>query len=96
MLDHKEIPDNQTANADVKHTKAPGFKVYSRELTDALGLTSHLGVSMFVCIFLGLLVGKTLDRRLDTAPWMLIICMVLGAGAAFKTAYDILIRKWMK
>jgi len=82
--------------ADPKQLKAPGFKVISRELSDTFGLTSQLGVSMFVCIFLGLLVGKSLDQKLNTSPLMLILCMLLGAGAAFKTIYDILIKKWMK
>jgi F0F1-type ATP synthase assembly protein I len=40
-------------------------------------------VSILVFVF----VGQWLDRRLGTAPWMLMLGVFLGAGASFYSMY---------
>ena len=76
--------------------KAPIPKEERGEIAAALGLVTQLGVSMFACLFVGVLVGRTLDGWIGTSPLFLIIFMLLGAFASFKVLYDLIIKKWMK
>jgi F0F1-type ATP synthase assembly protein I len=46
-----------------------------------------MGVQFVVAILLFLFVGKWLDARLGTAPWLLIAGVFLGAGASMYTMY---------
>ena len=66
----------------------------TREVLRALGLFTHLGVSMAVCVILGVLLGRFLDGRLGTAPALLIVGSLLGAGASFKVMYDLVIKRF--
>ena len=50
----------------------------------ALSLCSELAVSAAACVFLGVFLGKTLDRLLGTAPWLLLAFSLLGAAAALR------------
>ena len=61
----------------------------------ALSLFTQLGLSMAACVFIGILIGKLLDGWLKTSPWLLIICAFIGAAAAFKVMYDIIIKEWL-
>lgn len=46
-----------------------------------------VGIQFAVSILLFLYVGQWLDKRLGTAPWLLIIGVFLGAGASFYSMY---------
>ena len=46
-----------------------------------------VGIQFAVSILLFLYVGQWLDRKLGTAPWLLIIGVFLGAGASFYSMY---------
>jgi F0F1-type ATP synthase assembly protein I len=46
-----------------------------------------VGIQFAVSIVLFLYVGQWLDRKLGTAPWLLIIGVFLGAGASFYSMY---------
>jgi len=67
-----------------------------REIGRALGLLSQLGFSMAACVLVGVFLGRWLDGRLGTSPWLLLTCCLLGAAAAFKVFYDLAIKEWMK
>ena len=67
-----------------------------REIIEAFGLLTQLGASMFACLFIGVMIGRTLDRRLNTSPALLLVFTLLGAVASFKVLYDLAIKKWMK
>ena len=54
-----------------------------------MGLLSQLGISMSVCIFLGVLIGIGLDKLFNTTPGFLIVFSFVGAGAAFKVMFDL-------
>jgi len=71
-------------------------KEHRREINDALGLTFQLGVSMFSCLFIGVVLGRTLDVWLHTSPAMLLVGSLLGGLASLKALYDLIIKKWMK
>jgi len=67
-----------------------------REIAAANGLVALIGLSMFACLFIGALIGRTLDRWLNTSPLLIVIFTFLGAIASFKVLYDLVIKKWMK
>jgi ATP synthase protein I len=45
------------------------------------------GVQFVVSILLFLYIGKWLDARLGTSPWLLMLGVFLGAGAGFYSFY---------
>jgi ATP synthase protein I len=47
------------------------------------GVGLQFAVSILVFVF----VGQWLDRKLGTAPWMLMLGVFLGAGASFYSMY---------
>src|SRR6476620_6125392 len=47
------------------------------------GVGLQFAVSILVFVFL----GQWLDRKLGTAPWMLMLGVFLGAGASFYSMY---------
>ena len=49
----------------------------------ALSFSSQIGFSMAVCIFIGVFLGKFIDKHLRTSPWFLLVFSLLGAVAAF-------------
>ena len=63
-----------------------------RELMNSLSMISHMGIAVVVCIFIGVGLGRWLDRMLGTSPWLLLLFSLLGVGAAFKFLYDTLKR----
>ena len=69
---------------------------HRREIADALSLMTQIGVSMFACVFVGIMLGKTLDQWFGTTPVLLLLGSLLGGIASFKALYDLAIKKWMK
>ena len=66
------------------------------EIASALGLYMQLGLSMAMCVFIGVFLGKKIDNALDTSPVFLLILTFIGAAAAFKVLYDYTIKRWRK
>lgn len=54
-----------------------------------LGATelAGLGVQLVASILIFLYIGQWLDRKLGTAPWLLILGVFLGAGGSFYSMY---------
>jgi ATP synthase protein I len=48
------------------------------------------GFELAGCILLGLFAGQWVDKRLGTAPWLLILGVFAGAAAGFYNMYRIL------
>src|SRR5258705_7147766 len=46
------------------------------------------GLTFVVAILGGLYLGQWLDRKLGTAPWLLIVGVFLGAGLSFYSMYS--------
>ena len=67
-----------------------------REIADAIALSTQLGLGMFACLFVGVVLGNVLDRRLHTSPLLLLLGALLGGAASIKVLYDLAIKKWMK
>ena len=53
----------------------------------SVGEFAGVGLQFAVSILVFLYLGQWLDRKLGTAPWLLIIGAFLGAGASFYSMY---------
>jgi len=58
------------------------------EFTRALSVLSQIGITIIVCVALGIFLGRLLDNLLGTSPWLLIVFIFLGIAAAFKAIFD--------
>jgi ATP synthase protein I len=54
----------------------------------ALSYLSQIGITIIACIAVGILSGGFFDSLLGSAPWLLLVCTLLGVAAAFKSIYD--------
>jgi len=50
---------------------------------------SQIGITIIVCVAIGILLGKYLDNLLGTSPWLLLVFMLFGIAAAIKSILDI-------
>jgi ATP synthase protein I len=53
----------------------------------SVGEYAGLGLQFAASIIVFLFLGQWLDRRLGTAPWMLLIGVFVGAGGSFYSMY---------
>ena len=60
-----------------------------KEILRALSFFSQIGVMLAACLLVGVLLGKFLDNFFGTSPWLLLLFAFLGAGAAFKSIFDL-------
>ncbi|MBR1442391.1 MAG: AtpZ/AtpI family protein [Firmicutes bacterium] len=58
-----------------------------KDIGKAIGMIMQIGISMFVPIFICVLIGVQIDKWADTSPLFLGIFIFLGVGAAFRTLY---------
>jgi F0F1-type ATP synthase assembly protein I len=72
----EEPPSNQPRRPDTRG----GGAVSGAEF-------AGLGLQFVVALLLFLFVGRWLDRRLGTYPWLQIVGMFVGAGSAFYGMY---------
>ena len=64
------IDEVRKKRADVDRAKDASAK--------AIGMRA--GIDLFAGVVFGLVVGLALDRWLDTAPWLLVVFLILGMG----------------
>lgn len=67
----------------------------SRSTFSALGLTGGIGAVMAACILIGYFIGRYLDAKFGTAPWLLIVSLLMSMTAGFLEVYKI-VKKVMK
>jgi ATP synthase protein I len=60
------------------------MKRETRRAWRELAFYSSLGLAVALSIFIGLAIGVWLDRRFDTSPWGMLVCLVLGIAAGFR------------
>ncbi len=53
---------------------------------------STLGLEMGLSVAVGAIIGYYLDKWLHTEPWLLIIFLLFGVGAGFRSLYRALKR----
>jgi ATP synthase protein I len=67
------------------HRPEPGARGKSSSRGMALGM--RISAEMVAAILVGLIIGWVLDRVLGTMPWLLVLFVLLGAGAGGLNAY---------
>jgi ATP synthase protein I len=60
------------------------MKRETRRAYKELAYYSSLGLSVALAIFIGLGIGVWLDRTFDTAPWLMLLFLILGIIAGFR------------
>ena len=55
----------------------------------AMSLMSQVAFTAAACVFIGVFVGRFLDDRLGTSPWLLLVFALLGAASSFKAMIDV-------
>jgi len=65
-----------------------GDKGTGNDFMRAFAMLSQIGVTIIACVGVGIFIGWLLDRLLGTAPWILLVCSLLGVAAAFKSIFD--------
>lgn len=55
----------------------------------ALGLTGGIGAAMAASILGGYFIGRYLDAKFGTAPWLLVLTLLLCMTAGFLEVYKI-------
>lgn len=50
---------------------------------------SHIGVTMAASILIGVFLGRYLDERFGTNPWLLLVFSLLGVGGAFIRLFNL-------
>jgi len=58
------------------------------ELMRALSSISQLGITIIVCVAAGIFIGIKLDNKLNSSPWLTLVFIIIGIGAAFKSILD--------
>ena len=53
----------------------------------SLGAYAGHGIQFALSILVFLYAGQWLDRKLGTAPWLMLLLMFVGAGASFYSMY---------
>lgn len=53
---------------------------------------SAAGLELGLAVLLGLFLGQWLDKRFDTSPWLLLVCLIFGSIAGFRSLYRIVKR----
>ncbi|AVX29959.1 ATP synthase protein I [Carboxydocella thermautotrophica] len=54
----------------------------------ALGVIMSLGGTIAGGVLVGFWLGRFLDKKLHTEPWLTVVMLLVGIAAGFKAAYD--------
>lgn len=63
------------------------MKKETQSLLDIIVVAGSLGMTLFVCICVGVFLGRFLDGFFGSTPWGIIIGGLLGAVTGFWTLY---------
>lgn len=54
---------------------------------------SFIGIEFGVALALGFLFGRWLDKKLGTAPWLMLACVVFGLGVATRDLFRLTLKE---
>ncbi len=57
-----------------------------------LALITQVGLTLSVYIIGAVFIGSFIDKKLNTAPLFLLICLIVGLAAAFFNMYRMLLK----
>jgi ATP synthase protein I len=83
---HRTAMDPGDAGADAKGSYGPALDPaarQSRRMYEGLS-ASAAGLELGIAVAIGALFGGWLDGKLGTAPWLLIVFLILGVIAGFR------------
>jgi F0F1-type ATP synthase assembly protein I len=89
MGQHQSEPPPEQMAEPGKATGSRGSRG-SRSTGTSPAAFAGVGLELAFLILLGLFVGQWIDKRLGTAPWLLILGVFAGAAAGFVNMYRIL------
>ncbi len=70
-----------------QHTNSSGSSLNRMELMNLIVIAGSLGLTLFVCIFIGVFLGRMIDDFFATSPWGIIIFSLLGTVSGFWSLY---------
>lgn len=70
-----------------QRTNSSGSSLNRMELMNLVVTAGSLGLTLFVCIFVGVLIGRVMDKFLATSPWGIILFSLLGTVSGFWSLY---------
>ncbi len=59
-----------------------------RRLLRIVGVLSTVGIAMVAATMIGLYIGRWLDNRFGTSPWLTAVFLLLGIVAGFRNLYQ--------
>lgn len=59
----------------------------NRQINKAIGQYSMMSVSISMCVIVGFLFGNFLDKKFSTQPIFLIIFLIMGIIASYRTLF---------
>jgi ATP synthase protein I len=60
------------------------MKNETRRYIREMAYFSSIGLSVALSIFIGLGIGLWLDRKFDTAPWLMLVFLGMGIAAGYR------------
>jgi len=60
-----------------------------KEMWQLAGKYGAVGIEMAIAVGIGLYLGRYLDGKFDTSPWLTVFLGAAGIGAAGKALYDV-------
>ncbi len=67
-------------------------KVNQMKLLDIVVVAGSLGLTLFVCLCVGVVAGRFADSIMGTAPWGMLLFSLAGAVAGFWSLYRKVLR----
>lgn len=68
----------------------------NKKIVSGLAAYGQLGVSMALCIVVSFFAGQFLDQRFSTSPTFLIVFIIMGIIASYRTLFKISKKEWTK
>ncbi len=65
-----------------------------RKVMRAFGLASTLGFNFAASVLIGFYLGRYLDNKLGTDPWLLILGLLIGIAAGMWGTYQMVTTFW--
>lgn len=72
--------------ADARRRVEPAAEEQAASGSRMMGLGLQFAVSILLCLYL----GQWLDKKLGTAPWLLVLGVFVGAGFGFYSMYRVM------
>lgn len=95
MADHETPPsfedlDTRLRAARAREHEDSGRGPASRAQPSGMGLGMRIGVELVTSVLVGTGIGWALDAWLKTAPWLMVVFLLLGGAAGVMNVYRLM------